>query len=437
MPSLTDWGKKVLTKGGGGGGKFVQNKKWKDAGSFKFWLHPDAMIDDREQLVLPVAFTNDDGEKKITWVRRFFSGDKDIAARFLAWLEDQDDIDDDDVVFRVKSGKEKKSFTKGEVLGLKGYGYQGEVLRPRQESVFCVVPNDEPGQKFLAIPITAGQKVFTVIQSQMDDDEDKGDPRVNPYALKITYDAKANGKDKYDVNPSIQELSDEVSAIFQEDPLDVEAECDPAREKTENFGTTAEILKAMCVVPCPVFDEEPEEDETKEDPDEMPDNFGSSKSEETDDDETEETEEDETEGDDDETEETDDGEEGEEEGETIDPIEAGDAEIGESYTLEDDEEVTCKKKLKKHVLFVEDDGTKHKLKHDDSVWPAEEDEDETDDDDGEGLKVRDCEPGEVYIDSDDDELTFIKFDDDEDHGVFEDSDGDTIALDGDDPVKKK
>jgi hypothetical protein len=428
MPSLKDWGKNVKKKGGGSGGKWIRNKAWKDDGKLIFWLHPDSMLEDRDIVRLPVPWVNNDDEKVILWITRFHRGDKDIAAQFLDWLADQEDIDEDEIVLRCKHGKEKKQFNKGELLGLKGYGYKGKVLNPKTESVSCIIPNDDPAVKFLAVPVTAGKKIWGQIESQMDERGDEGNPQLNPYPLKVTYDSKAKTPgDYYDASVVILELSDEVSELFQEDVFDVEAECDPDNEDTDDFGTTAEILQALCVVDCPILNDV--ETVTDDDDDESDD------------------------GEDEESEDSDDEEETEddEDEEGLDPIEAGEAEEGESYLLEDDNEVTFIGIRRKKAIFEDDDGEEHKLALDDEVWPVESDEDEeaeddsedeesedeSDDEDSDEILVRDAKPGVWYLDSDDDAVKFLEYDEENDAGSVEDEEGDGFTMDGDDTLKKK
>lgn len=427
MPSLTDWGPQLRNKGGGDGGKYISNKAWKEDGQLIFWVHPKAMFADRDTLLLPVAYTDDDDEKRILWVRRFHHGDEDVAAKLLDWLAEEEDIDEDEVVLKLKHGKDKVSYTKGGLLGLKGYSFKDKQLNARTESLMGVIPHDDPANQILALPITGGKKVWNEIQSQMKDRGEEGNPQLNPYPLKVTYDNKAKrGSDYYDAHVCLEKLPKEVKALFKQEPHDIEAECDPELEDTDDFGTTAEILQALCVVDCPILnDVESVTDDDEEDEDQ--------------DDDTEETE-----GDDD-----DDEEEG------MDPIEAGEAEEGESYLLEDDTEVCFIGIKRKKAVFEDEDGAQHKLALDADVWPveegdadvedgdeeeSEEEDDETEDDSDEGgdeVLVRDAKPGVWYLDGDGDAVKFLEHDEETGAGTVEDEEGDSFTMDGDDTLKKK
>lgn len=422
MPSLKDWGSQVKHKGGGDGGRYISNKKWKEDGQLIFWVHPETMFADRDIIMLPVKHTTEDNEKKIHWVRRFFSGEDDVAQKVLDWLIQADDIDEDDVVFRLKHGKEKQQYTKGEILGLKGYGFMGKVLNARTESLSSIVAHHDPANKILAVPISAGKKIWKRIESQMKDNGEEGNPQLHPYPLKVTFDEKAKrGSDYYDADVVLMPggLPDEIAALFELDPHDIETECDPSNEDTDDFGTTVEILAAMCVVDCPILnDAESVEDEDEGEEDDAED-------------------EDETEDDDeDESDDEDDDDEG------IDSIEAGEAEKGGSYLLEDDTEVTFSGVKSRKAVFKDEDGKQHKLALDDDVWPVvddgdeDDDDEETDDEDGEIL-VKNAKPGVWYIDSDGDSVKFLKYDSDAEVGMVEDEEGDPFNMDADDTLKKK
>lgn len=406
MPSLTDWGPQLKTKGGGDAGKYINNKTWKEDGQLIFWVHPKALFDDRETMLLPVAYTDDDGDKKIMWVRRFHHGDEDIAALFLSWLESEEDIDEDEVVLKLKCGKDKVSFTKGGLLGLKGFNFKDKLLNARTESLLGAIPHEAPANQILALPITGGKKVWNEIQSQMKDRGEEGNPQLNPYPLKVTYDSKAKrGSDYYDAHVCLEKLTPEVKEIFKQKPHDIEAECDPELEDTDDYGTTAEILQALCVIDCPILNDV--ETVTDEDEDQ--------------DEETEETEE-----------------------EGMDPIEAGEAEEGDAYLLEDDTEVTFVGIKRKKAVFEDEDGEQHKLALDADVWPVEEgdadgeDGDETEgDEDSDEVLVRDAKPGVWYLDGDGDAVKFLEHDEETGAGTVEDEEGDSFTMDGDDTLKKK
>jgi len=443
MPRLSDWGKKVAKKGGGDGGKYIKNKAWKEDGKLLFWLHPESMLEDRELLILPVALTNDDDEKSIYWVRRHYDGADGIAAQFLTWLEEQEELDADDVILKIRHGKDRQTFKKGELLGMKGFGFKGKILTPRTESVMCVIPHEDPGVRLLALPISAGKKVWNLIKSQMDDlGADDGNPQVSPYALKVTYDKGATrGSDMYDAFTSGVKLSDEITECFEEKVHDVEAECSQNGQDLSDFGTTSEILRALCVIDCPLWDTEEVESEEPEGDEEMPEDFGAQKK-------TKakrnpkskpapkpelEPEPEEEDGDED-------GEDDE-----IQPIDAKDAEEGIVYSLEDDTEITFEGIARKRAVFVDEDGKKHRLALDAFVWPVEADDDEEeegeDDDEGQEedtgeILVSDCEPGVLYLDSDGDDAEFIELNEDG-KGIFEDADGDHILYEGDDYMTPK
>jgi hypothetical protein len=242
---------------------------WRKDGKFIGFVHPDSEIEKRTTVSLRYVTENDEGEEEIQWIRRFYFGDKDPLAKFLKWLSNADEIDADEVVLRLETaGGDVEEYTKGDLLGLKGYDWRKRLLRNKTEYLFCVANVTEKGSKakgpeILTLPYSAGKKLNKVWDNEIEENgEDEGDPWVTPYSFRVTYDPDERGTDMYDAGRASKKMNPDVQAIFDEPPIDLKQYCDPENEDL-SAGTTAELLARMCVVDCPVLEVDREKETPK------------------------------------------------------------------------------------------------------------------------------------------------------------------------------
>jgi hypothetical protein len=236
---------------------------WRKDGKVIFFVHPESEIEKRTMITLSRIVENSDDEEEIRGIRRFYQGDADITRQFLLWLKnDATDIDSDEVVFRLKTaGGDVQEWLKGDLLNMKGYDWRKNMLRPRTEYLFCIINVTEKGEppkgpEVLVLPFSAGKKLNAVWDGEIEENgEVEGDPFVTPYACKVTFDSAERGTDMYSASAVIKrKLTEAARKLFDEDPVDLSQYTDPDSEQDKDAGTTLDLLRAMCVVPCPLLE---------------------------------------------------------------------------------------------------------------------------------------------------------------------------------------
>jgi len=379
---------------------------WRKEGKFVFWVHPGSEIGKRTRIRFRIPMRGDDGEWYFRNVWRTFQEEKDPTAQLLSWLRDNDEIDLDEVVLRVKSGTEVEEYNKGELLGLEEYGWKKQLLRPKTEYLFSVVNNGEPKEtEVLTLPFSAGKKFVRLVDSQIDEyGDDEGNPWENPYPFKVTFDPDASGTDMYNVERHLAKLGKEVQDIFENsEPDNVEALCDPDNDNNDGMGTSEELLAQMLVIPVPFLEVDIEREAVpppaSSEPKEKP---AAKKSKPVEDDTP------------------------------AGMVKAKDCQKGETYVNADGEKLKFKKVLDSgKCKFLDEDGDVVKLKGDEllsagAVGAAEPEPS----DDGKVLVKDITEKGTELWNSDGEKLTFVRYSEAKEKGFFDDEDGDRAAMAG-------
>lgn len=233
------------------------------------FLHPNGGYRKRTVIGLNYVGEDDKGKRVLKYVTRLYTGDDDPLSKLKIYLKQTDAIDNDDIVlhYELSDGKVHE-ISKGDILDIEGYDWQKRI-RPKTEFLFPFIDvsegDDEPsGPVILPVPISAGKKLKKDWQEEFEDSGEAGDPWLNPYPFRITYDSSERGTDMYSVKifPN-KKPSDEVKDLFDEDPPDLDQYADLDREDHTN-GTTFELLKKYLVISCPVFDTDIEEEAKEE-----------------------------------------------------------------------------------------------------------------------------------------------------------------------------
>lgn len=252
------------------GGNFAN---WKKKGKIVFFIHPRSEIGKRERIMFRLPSKNGDNEIEIRSFYRFFKGKNDPTTQFLAWLRKQDNISNSDVVLRVQTKKEVEEYRKGDLLGSDEkdssgrakFDWRKKLLSPRTDYLFCIVEKDDPkGTQILNIPKSAGQKFAKLLQSQMEEYGKEGDPFENPWPVKLAYHENERASERYTVERHLSQPTEEHQLIFEnEEPDDILSICDEVQDQEEELQS-ADLLKAMLVIPCPLFNDVVEEEEEVE-----------------------------------------------------------------------------------------------------------------------------------------------------------------------------
>ncbi len=417
---------------------------WRKDGKVIFFVHPQSDIQKRITVTLRRVVENDDGEEEIRGIRRFYLGDTDISNQFLLWLKnDATNLSPDDTVLRLRTaGGDEEEYLKGELLGMKGYDWRKRLMRPRTEYLFCIVNVTEKGEppkgpEVLVLPYSAGKKLNKVWDEEIEElGEDEGDPWINPYACKVTFDQNERGTDMYGAGTVKRPLTPEVRALFDQDAVDMSQYVDPDSEQDSDAGTTADLLRAMCVVDCPILGVDVETEKParkaaskpktrttkttkttkkpapkKQEPKppskpSPPSKPGKPKT-----------------------------------AAKPDAVDVEDAEPGAVY-MYDGDEITFVKwdPKKKRGIATDEDGLKVPIPAGEELIPVGDSGADAEDEDGgapEPTRVTDCVKGRTYYTQDGDKLQFVRYNHSKEKGVFQDPEGERVFLDGEELVSEE
>jgi len=253
---------------------------WKDRGRVDVWLHPAGMpIAVWGHSWYTIGHDRDTGEEKIRWFRfnsmetekqlrkRFFrSADGSLEyppelcpfAKLMAWVDEAirtDVISWTDEIFRIEVPGEcitihaggftgaftQKSVTEAQKREIKRTGIQysecwKENAQSRLQYLFRTVEHGDPGKgcQVALESQSLGDAVKKVIADRMDDYPDgasakqiedakrKGNPFVNPYAIRFLYYPDRDFKEKYDARPLMSlEMTEEVRAVLEAPAPDI------------------------------------------------------------------------------------------------------------------------------------------------------------------------------------------------------------------------
>jgi len=428
---------------------------WRKEGKVLFFVHTGSEIEKRTTVQLRRVVEDDDGEEKIQGIRRFYEGETDITKQFLVWLKnDTPDLDPDDVVLRVKSASDEEEYTKGELLAMKGYAWQKNLLRPKTEYLFCIINVTEKGKvpkgcEVLVLPYSAGKKLNKIWDGEIEElGEEEGDPWKTPYACKVTFDKDERGSDMYQAGTVKRPLTEPVRDLFDEEAIDLKQYTKEESVQDPDAGTATDLLRAMCVVPCPLLGTDVESEETPKPKGKKKTKTAKKPAKKTKPDPEPEPEP--------EPEEEPEPKPklkpkapkkpGKPKGKKQPPalVDVEDAEPGESYIYDGDEVVFLKWNAKKKIGIAKDeDDLKVVIPVGEELVPVAaaepepepEPEEEPESEGGpEPTKVTQCVKGEAYYDQDGNKLTFVRYNHTKEKGVFSDSEGERIFMDGDELV---
>jgi len=220
---------------GMGSSDFIQSVKndqkqgevldWKDEGSVVIFIHPSGFRS-RYSIWLPVIAEEGKNAGKVV-NRRFNSprieGNCPVA-EFRQFLRDNEDIDDDDIVFTISGKGGKVELSKGDVLGLKGYDWKNS-LKETKEYVMLAVDTDniEAGLQVLVTGPAPSGAISKVIKNQIKDEgEEEGDPLKNPYAIKLEYDENEVPMKMYSAFYHKHKYTDEIKELLESVPAELD-----------------------------------------------------------------------------------------------------------------------------------------------------------------------------------------------------------------------
>lgn len=181
--------------------------KWTKDGTITLFFHPSSGCVSRHVHFLPILEDFDkDGKVVKRIVRRSYcyaDGDCKVCD-LLEYINDGQYYDD--IVICVGDDKVRG----GDLVGAEGYDWKNSI-RYRREMLFGVVDIKDPTRvKILVATPSLQTKLRRMIREQIEDVGDAGNPMINPYPIKLTFDRSAAPADMYNVSRSMKLVNNEV-----------------------------------------------------------------------------------------------------------------------------------------------------------------------------------------------------------------------------------
>lgn len=229
----------------------AQRMDWKPKA--KIYLHPDTELHDRLRIWFPKEIElkqDDDGKsgrrskssgkgaktKVVNLPFNVPSNPKECPFQTLRQiLKDRGDVDGDDVILSVGSGRNRVEMCKGEILGWDGYDFR-KSLKPQSDFVCAAIMiSDKNGKRpddlkceVLSGAKSLGTEIRKEIESEIDESgEEAGNPFFNSYPFIIEYDENERGSDMYSARARVQESpkgDEKLEKLLEADPPSLEEE---------------------------------------------------------------------------------------------------------------------------------------------------------------------------------------------------------------------
>lgn len=245
MPG-SKWGDFLTEKTFRGG--FNRLRNWKEDGEIVVWIHTNTSIYKRAFHMVPYAGVKKDdntGRERKSILYLPFVCHEDVntiirsgknhvpehcpICRFIDYLKNNDDIDDSETVWDSSIGDRKRDriCTKADFVGnVEGGGDWRLTFKPAIQYVMGVIDHDKisDGIRVATEKFSLGEKIKKAVQKEIDRrGQEKGDPDLNPYAFKWTFDSSARqAADYYDAYPFERaEITPELEDLLSQDALDL------------------------------------------------------------------------------------------------------------------------------------------------------------------------------------------------------------------------
>ena len=209
------------------------------------WLHPESDITDRRRVWFSkeIEEKEEKGKRKkgtrIVTIPYVVPDDPECDAFYLLRkaLEADEEIDGEETVLVVGSGRSKVEYRKGDLLGWDDFTFKKRML-PQQDFVcVAILAEDKDGKRPSKLKCeifsgakTLGKEIRKEIEAEVDENgEERGNPFFSPYPFRIEYDESASGSDMYSARarPGVKS-DDELEKLFDEDAPDLKDEITPS-----------------------------------------------------------------------------------------------------------------------------------------------------------------------------------------------------------------
>lgn len=237
---------------GGGAGRL---RDWKKDGSIVIFIQTSSGLTPRLFHLVPYIGEDDKGKAIIRYYPFVCHEDPEQylnrvppqhcpICRAIDILADDGRIDEDELIWDASIGNRQKDrfANKLDFCQLDKTADWKNSFKPAVQYVFVAVDTEKlsDGLVVAVEPQTVGQSISSCVTKEIDAAEgDEGDPEVNPYAFKLTYDPDALPKDKYDAYAFRKvKYSDEIAELIESDPVDLSNWINPG-----NSARLLEIFK--------------------------------------------------------------------------------------------------------------------------------------------------------------------------------------------------
>jgi hypothetical protein len=235
---------------------FGKMADWKDDGKTIGWIHKDGFRERKMHNMLARTFKDKTGNKVVGQKMFVCPGKNCPLCTLVDWAkEEAEGLDEDKdftVLYRTVKARDKKDQDrriKYSVRELAGMGDWKRKMAASREFLFGWVRRDKRNSDQPVEVMQAGVGLSTAIQrmikNQIDDyGEQKGDPLVRPYAIKITYDKDAQPAQKFGaerVGEDLAPVDEEVKEILNTPMSDYGVDLD----RMVKADSRSEILAAI------------------------------------------------------------------------------------------------------------------------------------------------------------------------------------------------
>ena len=225
----------VETKLGGFAGRLGD---WKKNGSIVIFIQTSSGLTPRLFHLIPYVGEDDKGKKVIRFYAFVCHEDpehysKQMPAqhcpidRAIDILIDDGRIDEDEIIWDASIGNRNKDrvANKLDFCQIDKTADWRNSFKPAVQYIFVAVDVEKVSEGLVVAvePQTVGQSISACVTREIDSQEgDEGDPEINPYAFKLTYDPDALPKDKYDAYAFRKaEYTDEIRELIESNPIDL------------------------------------------------------------------------------------------------------------------------------------------------------------------------------------------------------------------------
>lgn len=227
--------------------------QWKDDGKIIFFLHPKAEIFNRITHRVPTVRLGDDATH-VMGQRTVVCANYDCAIDALVDICKQ--LPDNEPVLQFKYSGKREVYTASDITGAGDNEKWQRRLWGRMEWLVPIIRvpikkgSETPRQEILQLTKDGGEKLKGLIKGEMEEaqeelgDSKQGNPQINPYAIRITFNDKATSPGNYYTVTKADKkaVTSEIKKIMGGDPLTAEELLKPTPEKD-----ILALIKASCI----------------------------------------------------------------------------------------------------------------------------------------------------------------------------------------------